>query len=356
MRACSLVLFGVLVGCAGSARYSLERASLRRMLDSPAAQEVAREAPEARAELARAAAAVEAALDAGEGVEDALADAELVFAWAQTRGRVAVARRLASEADARRQATDEDTARMTQQAQTLTAEVERLEAAREAAWRARQGASQPEAVPSAERLQVARELCQQARLLLAAASLLGATDEALGPARRRVEEAERGAGTEPRAALRLAGQAYTTAEGALRAARTAAPAPTQTPDPTELATQLGEAGALDPRRDERGVVAILRGLFVGAGLGPASRQRVETLGRILNAQGTLPVRLEVYVGAPTQAQALPRARAQAEALAAALRQAGVDGARLHAEGLWRAPGGPRPEDRVELVLVTPTAP
>jgi hypothetical protein len=147
-----------------------------------------------------------------------------------------------------------------------------------------------------------------------------------------------------------AGEVYLAAERLLEAARAGQPAAI---DASSLSGSLSGVGGLDPRRDPRGVIAVLRGLFAGPRLAPTSRQRVETLARVVRAQGEARVRVEVFVGGPARGPAEALATAQAQSLAGELRRLGVPSDRLQAQGLHRIEGGARRDDRVEVVLVLP---
>ncbi|MFO0646752.1 MAG: hypothetical protein U0326_10975 [Polyangiales bacterium] len=68
------------------------------------------------------------------------------------------------------------------------------------------------------------------------------------------------------------------------------------------------------------------------------------------------MRVEVYVGGPQRAPAETLATAQATALADALRHAGIATERLQSQGLHAIETGGTRDDRVEVVLVLPSAP
>ncbi len=337
-------------GCGGAAQRPVGHTAVEREMASPAAQEVARDAPEAYAEVVRTAAAVEAGRAAPE-------EATLTFAWALTQARTAQARARATEAERRRAEAETDTTRMEQEAQRLDAEVTRLTEARRVAERARTAAAAPASVPRVERMAVAADLFQQAGLMVAAAQLLGAAPEARRTAEARVSAAAAALrGTDANAAFNSAGAAYTAAEALLRTARAGATATAHPTDPTALQQELSGAGGMEPHRDERGVIAVFRGLFTGAQMAVTARSRVETLARVIQGHPDAQVQLVVFAGGPARPAAETRARAQAAALSAALEHAGVPHDRLHAEGLYRAPGGAHTDDRVEVVLVLPTEP
>lgn len=335
-------LLAIAMGCASGGSTRPDRVS--RITASPAAQEVAREAPAAWAEVLR--------VTSGGG-DDVEAETELAMTWALTQSRAAQARRRAEQAELRRTAAETDAAQMEQQAEAQRSTIERDEAARRSAERAVAAAAAPAGVPTAERAAVAADLRQQAGLMLAAARMLGATEASEAPVRARIDAAEVAShGTDSAALWTTAGRAYAAAEGLLQSTRAAAThdAPTLG---AALHQELSTDGTLDPHRDERGVVAVLRGVFVGTQLSPASRQRVETLARVINHHADARVRVEVFVGGAIRTTAESTARAQALSLAQALERAGVGHERIASEGLFRVAGGARSDDRAEVVLILP---
>jgi hypothetical protein len=352
----AIVLTVALIACAARQPVAPVVRDLDRMMSSPAAREVARDAPDAFAE---ASAAVGRARDAreGDGRVDALAlTARLAFERAQSLAGLAAARRRIVAAERQRSEIDADVARIEQEAQEMQSGVARTRDARRAAARARQVASAPAQVAAPERQAAAAELRQQASLFVAAAVMLGADAPRVLEARQRIASAERAAGVpDATAALLAAGAAYATAEGLVQAARGVAGAEGAT-DGATLEAALSDAGGFDPRRDVRGVIAVMRGLFDGPRLGATSRQRVETLARVIRSHADARVRVEVFVGGAARGAAEALATAQAEALAAALRREGVATDRLQAQGLYRAASVGLRDDRVEVVLVVPTNP
>lgn len=351
----SIFAAAVVLGCASQQPPRPSIAALDRMMSSPAAREVARDAPEAFTEAATAAQrARDAATDAER--DDLSAEARLVFERAEAVADAARARRRVEDSERQRAEIDADVARAEQEGRDVEAEVARMIEARRATARARQAAASPGAVAAPERRSAAAELRQQAELFVAAAVMLGAEAPRVAEARQRIEAAER-ASNAPDASqtLSAAGTAYASAERLLQGARDAHPVEGGT-DGAALQASLSEAGGLDPRRDARGVIAVLRGLFEGPRLGATSRTRVETLARVLNAHRDARVRVEVYVGGAQRAPAEALATAQAAALADALRRAGVATERLQSQGLHAIETGAARDDRVEVVLVLPSTP
>lgn len=362
MKSRHVILALALFGCSGSQRPSPAMSALDRMVGSPAAREIARDDPEAFAELATAVQRARDARDPAQADELAV-DAEVTFLWAQSRARVAQARQRAQEATRQRETVETDVARMEQQAQELQTEIARQVEARRATERAQTAARAMSSVAPAERLATAADLRQQAELMVASARLLGATDATARPVEARITAAEtaaRSTGARPpdaNAALAAAGRAYSDAERLLQTTREALPAGTaRTTDPVQLTTDLSASGGFEPHRDARGVIAVMRGLFAGPQVAPTSRERVESLARVIRAQSDARVRVEVFVGGAVRPQAEALARTQAGALVDALRRAGAPADRMQAAGVYRLPGGARRDDRVEVVLVLPNEP
>ncbi|MEZ4410073.1 MAG: hypothetical protein R3A52_26895 [Polyangiales bacterium] len=342
----------VCAGCASGAGSRSENA-LRRMMEGPVARAAARDAPQAYAEAARAAERARGL--SGQARADAVAEVALLLEWAQAEGRTAAARRRRDEAERAATAAESEADRVEAQSTEVARMAEAQRAARAADQRAQRAVASPTSVNEAERAATAAEVRQSAVLLMAAARMLGADDAALATATRRMTESER-EGLTPTQQLTTAGAAYTAAEEALRTFRASRPTPANATRGADLSTALSQAGGLDPHRDERGVVLVLRGLFTGATLSPASRARVETLSRVLRTHADARVRVEAFAGGPARAAAEARARAQADALATALAGAGVARERIQSAGVYRLPNGQRGDDRVEVVLVLPGEP
>jgi hypothetical protein len=322
---------------------------LERMLASPAAREVAREVPDAYSAAVTAAERARALAHDPARLAEAEQEARIVFEEAQCRARLAIARRRIETAERAIATIDADVARMTQETQTLDTERTQTLEARSRAARAREAAAAPARVSPETRAAIAADLRQQARLFVAAAVMLGADPPLVDSIRARIDAAERSSPL----SLGPSGEAYLAAERlveTLRAARASVPAS------PAVSTDLPRAEGLEARRDPRGVIAVLRGLFVGPRLSPTARQRVETLARILRAQADTQVRVEVFVGGTRRAAAEALATTQAQTLAAELRRLGVHGDRLQAQGFHRIEGGARHDDRVEIVLLVPAPP
>lgn len=347
------------MGCSSAQRPAPAMAEVDRLLNGPVAQEAARDAPEAFAEVTQRAAAARGLQ--GDRATEAAEDLRLRLEIAHAQAREHRAQRRVTEALQQQREVDDEIQRLDAQARTLEGEISQRRQSQVESQRARVAVQQPSAVVLAERAAMAEEVRQRAGLFLAAAELLGARGATLTAAQESLAAAQRaGEGRDPTGALTAAATAYQRAEAVLHAARTAAPTATTTTgavDATALTRSLSATEGVTPHRDARGVVAVLRGLFTGSTLGVASRSRVQTLARVLSSQpeGTQ-VRVEVFVGGAARAQAEATARAQAEALVTALVAAGVPRPRLQAAGLYRVANGSREDDRAEVVLVTPNEP
>jgi hypothetical protein len=348
----------LLAGCATARPRPTPLQQLDRNVQSPLAQQIQRDAPAAYAEVAQAVRAAEqAATVSPAAMADRVAEADLALAWAATQARGARARARAAEADQRRREAETDAARMEQQATVLLREAEEQLAARRALTGAQQASATPNAVPPAERAQVAAEVRQQAALTLAAATLLGAADAGRARVETQLRQAEE-AGRRPdaTAALVAAGRAFLAAEALVRETREGRAPGAEATSGARLVAELSGTAGLEPRRDARGVVAVMRGLFgPRQALAPTARGRLETMARVIQGHGDARVRIEAYVGGRDRAASERAAQSQSRAVVDALVRAGVPATRLEPAGVYRLPGGSRSEDLVEIVLVLPAA-
>lgn len=335
-------------GCAGTT-VRPDDDPVARVLGGPVARGLVTGAPEAWAEVLREADRVRSLPEA----ERADGEAELALAleWAQGVAERGSADRALAETATQRASLTEEQTRLDAEVSRLDAAVQRSLAAHAQVRQAQAAARAQTAVEAARRAAAADDLDQQTELLLAAAELFGARPDAVAPLRARVVQG-RAAG-----AGRVAASAaiYRDAEAVLDAARSSgAVVSAADVEALRLQSSISANEGVDAHRDPRGVVAVLRGLFAGPRLSPTSRSRVELLGRVIRSHGTLPVRVECFVGGAAAA-ATATARAQANALRAALITAGVPADRLVAAGFHRPAGSARTEDRVEVVLLTPRA-
>jgi hypothetical protein len=350
------VLAWVMFGCAGTQRVSPSVAAVDQMMSSPAARDVAREAPEAFAEASVAARrAREAQGDPVHG-ELRATEARLVFERAQSVAALAIARRRIEQAERSLQEVETEVSRIEQETEATLAECTRVEESRRAQSQSRQAVRAPSQVEQTQRANAAEGVRTQASLLLAAAVMLGATEVQASTVRDGIRASEQlTARGDPDAALLTAGRAYTAAERLLTAVREQTP-PAEPTDAVTLARSLSANQGIEARRDARGVIAVMRGMFVGPRMAPTSRQRVELLSRVIREHASARVRVEVFVGGPVRAQADALARAQADALGAALRAQATASERVQTQGIYEPDHAGRRDDRVEVVLVLPSEP
>lgn len=343
LGACLLV---TALGC-GASRSRPEEDSVAIALGGPVARGLAAGAPEAWIEVMREADRVRDL----SGSERSSAEVELALAleWAQAVAERGVAERAAAAASAQRVTLTDEQARLAVEIARLEQSTRTSLAAHERARQAQQASRAPTAVEASRRSATAADLDQQSELLLAAAELFGARPEAINPLRARIVAGPaRGSDR-----LTVSAAVFREAEALLEATRAAGTAvSTADVDALRLQSSLSQNDGVDAHRDARGVVAVLRGLFAGGRLAPTSRSRVAVLERVIRSHGTLPVRVECFVGGPVAATAVAAARAQATALRTALIAAGVPAERLQAAGFHRLPGSARSEDRVEVVLLS----
>ena len=345
--------------CAGSVQQRTSMTALDREASGPVAHQVQREAPEAYAEYARS---LEAARNAAGGPEqafgDRVADAQLTLAWGATQARIANARTRVTDAERRSREAEADIGRMDAQTAALTREIEARTTGERSLAHARTASSAPTSIATADRMASAQDTLRQAELDLAAAILLGATEAQQAPVRELMRAADTAThGNDPTAALVAAGRAFTAAEQLVRTAREGHPPAEHPTVGAQLMTELSGAGGFDPHRDERGVIAVMRGLFVrGTALSPASNTRVQTMARVIQSHADARVRIEAFVGGADRARAERTAVAQAQSVVAAIVRNGVPATRIEAAGYARIDRGARPDHRVEVVLVLPTEP
>jgi len=220
------------------------------------------------------------------------------------------------------------------------------------------GKSEP-ASPDRERarLVAARSMVMQARLLCVAAEMLTPGTPPLAEAWKAVLELEAQLDASPARtpideAVRLRSRCLSALTLARRPALAAAP---EAGVADALFGVLAHAG-LEPLRDDRGVVVVLRDLYQGDVLSPAASERVTSLGQVARAHPSFPV-VAVLHGA--RGRPSDRDKRRAEALASALRAAGA--VRVQAELAGDKlpvlpPGGPasaKRNERTEIVFVAP---
>ena len=342
-------LVSSLLGCGGTV-VRPEADPVARALAGPVARGLVTGAPEAWAEVLREADRTRGL--SGMARVDAEVELALSLEWAQAVAERGAADRTIAAASAQRGALSDEQTRLDAETVRVEQAARAALAAHAQAQRAQTAAAAPSAVESARRSATADEVDQQTELLLAAAELFGARPELINPLRARLLPTR----SVPSDRLTDSAAVYREAEALFESTRASGDAvSTSDVDALRLQASLAETEGVDAHRDARGVVAVLRGLFAGTRLVPTSRSRVELLERVIRSHGTLPVRIECFVGGPVVGAAVVTARAQASALRAALVARGVPADRLQPAGFHRLPGSARTEDRVEVVLLSPRA-
>lgn len=206
------------------------------------------------------------------------------------------------------------------------------------------------------RLDTARSLALQARLLCASARLLSPDLEGLKAKFDALDALDKKLETPPKAtpiddAIKMRSECLAKLSLARRPSVRATP---ERSPGDELLAVLSEA-KLEPFRDDRGVVVVLRGIYQGDALSTGGKDRVTTLGQIAREHSDTPVLVVVH-GAHG---ASDHDRRRAAAVSDALRAAGATKVETQAAGALdpvvppsNARAGDRNE-RTEVVFVTP---
>lgn len=340
-RALSVLSFVTLAHCAsgGATTRASSLDALHRMASGAVAREAQRDAPTAYAEFARAVGEAEALT--GDARAQKEREAELLLAVASAEGRAQRARQRATSADTRIEAARNEQSRI----ETRVTELEAESDTREQSLRAMQRSNALPDAPSGTET-VARELLQQARLVLASAALMGVADSDRAGVQASIDAANAATGAAQWAA---AGRALREAEALVRNARAG-----REPSAAVLLESTGGGeDPVEPRRDARGVVLSLRGLFDARGaLAATSTGRLAVVVQALRSHPTMRARIEVYVGGADATRATRTAGERANAVKQALVSRGVEAQRIEGEGLARIAGGSRSEDVVEVVLLS----
>jgi hypothetical protein len=210
----------------------------------------------------------------------------------------------------------------------------------------------------ASRLASARALSLEARLLCVATQMLGPDTPGVTAAFQGLDQLDAEVQKKPTrapldAAVRLRAACLSELTGARRATATNAPESGAT---DALLEELGRAG-FEPRRDDRGVSAILREAFQGTSIMPAARERLTALGQVGHAHPAFPVLIVVHAA---RGSTTPRDAARADAAAKVLTEAGAPHVQAKTAGdalpvvqPGRADAALRNE-RLEIVFVAPS--
>ncbi len=211
------------------------------------------------------------------------------------------------------------------------------------------------------RWDAARSLAMQAQLLCAATRLVDPDAPAARehtPALADLDQslAARSAAVPIDEAIRLRSACLRSLTLARRPATRKAPAAGQA---DELLARLSEAGNLNPFRDDRGIVVVLRGVASAAGkLTPAGAERLAMLGRTAKAHPTFPVLVVVH---SARGGADQDDKARAEAVEKALEEAGAPTVEARVAGDAqpvvdrKRKGASARNERIEIVFVSPTS-
>jgi len=211
------------------------------------------------------------------------------------------------------------------------------------------------------RWDAARALAMQAQLLCAATRLIDPDSSGSGERTQALAGldqalAERSAAAPIDEAIRLRSACLRSLTLARRPAARKAPAAGQA---DELLAQLSKAGNLNPFRDDRGVVVVLRGVASAAGkLTPAGAERLAMLGRTAKAHPAFPVLVVVHSarGGPGRNDS-----ARAEAVTKALEEAGAPTVEARVAGDAqpvvdrKRKGAAERNARIEIVFVSPAS-
>jgi hypothetical protein len=282
------------------------------------------------------------------------------------------AERVAVEVRQEAETADHALAKIEVEQQRVTADIAALESRIQVAEVTEPVAASEPATPERERArqEATRTVALQARLTCAAAALLARSATISPEAAADLGEAQQ----QLAAFASLAAQAAAAPiDGAMRvrarclaaltAVRRALPAPAATTGEAAdaLLEALSEAGHGAPRRDERGVVLTLRGLFVGDALSAAGKKTLAEIASVAQRFARFPVMVLVHHEVEPAERDRTRSEARGAAVVAALEQVlgpGAIGA-AHQLGAAEPLVDPRSSyrqrnERVEIVLVAPT--
>lgn len=328
---------------------------------SPASQDAATLAPQAFLAAEKARRDADTALANGDRAgaqllgEDALAAYEhavVLARLARADARLAAAKSHADKARVDLGALEEEQRRTAAEADDYDM---RLKVARDALPLP----SAEPATPERERarLSAAKAIGEQARLLCMATQMLAPDSKTLADSLKALDGLQATLAKQPAhapidEAVRLRSSCLSELTSARRPATALAP---EAGEPDALLDLLGKAG-VEPSRDDRGVVIVLRDLFDGGSLRAASKEKLTALAEIARAHPAFPL-LVVAHGARGGRHAAPLA----DSVAAALKEAGAPKVSSRDAGdvlPVAQPDGPQAaarNERVEIVFVAPTS-
>lgn len=287
--------------------------------------------------------------------------AVVAYERAAVLARLARAEHLAAQAGQDIQKTSQEQRLLDAERQRLEADIASIEQLIRVVKDAQPLSPTPAADPSRElaRLTAARSIVVDARLLCSAARLLAQPIEGLDQAQAEVLRLEELVAKWPRPApidesLRARAQCLALLTLARRSHKSSTPADV-------VLTELSQVPNLNPVRDDRGIVVVLRG---DVQRDPAIKARIDAVAAAAKKYAQFPVQVVAHTRAkpPTATQNLSRERSQA--VSRALEAAGIDKARI--EVLDAGPHRPvahdplpppqnSKNDRIEVVLVAPAS-
>jgi hypothetical protein len=352
------------VACAAARPLPPALASAESASSSPAARRAAERAPQAHARAQALLERAEAAHRAGNAASaQILAEhATAAFEHAVILSRLAEAEARRGDAEARHARAERELFELDQQQRRELAEVEALELQARVLRDTEPLPSNAPAGPSRERarLEAAKALALQARLLCQSARLLDPGRPSLVPLMRDLDalDTKLGQNALPAALDQATGlRSRCLAElGLVRRPRTAAAPAAGSADALLAALSTS---AVNPVRDDRGVVVTLRGAFgAGDGLEPKSTDSLKALAQVAKAHPDFPLLVVLHTAKGPPGEQDQRRLEQA---LAALRAGGaprVEGA-LGGDRAPvvepRRPGASERNARLEVVFVAPSS-
>lgn len=341
-------------------------AELQRIREVPASLEAKRYAPPAyeRAEQLRQQA--EDAFERGEHATSQILGEQAVAAYAHAAmlARVARAEEQLVAAEGAAETSDQALAELDAEHQQLAAEISALELRLKILRDAEPHLPSPAAGPKRERArrEAVDAMRLQARLLCTAAQLLAQRQPAKPPelaaARQKLDELAELLAASPAAPIDHAMRARAACLQALtlvrRTGQQAKPVQNPPGGADALLQTLTVAGHGTPRRDDRGVVVTLRGLFAGEKLTKAGHSRLAELAQTATAHPRYPLLVVVHQDLPTPPAQERRWQKRGQAVVtalggnAALELAGTSQPVVDPASQYRSRNA-----RVEIVFVSP---
>jgi outer membrane protein OmpA-like peptidoglycan-associated protein len=329
---------------------------------APAAEDAKTFAPQAYLYAEKLRADAEKAQKGGDrtGAQILAEHALAAYAHASALSRLAKATERLERASARVAATTEQATKLDENQRRVAAEADdiegRLRVARDAL------PLTPSEPASAERerarFTAARSLAVEARLLCVATQMLVPDTKEVTQAFESLRALDEELAKKPaRAPIDTAVKLRSTCLAELTRARR--PATLRAPEegaPDALLDELSRAGS-EPRRDERGVVVILRDLFKSKTLTAPATDALTRLGQVARAHASFPVLVVVHARRGTSAA---DATQQGEAIAKQLATSGAARVKVELAGDALPIAAPQQKDaiprndRVEIVFVAPS--